>query len=652
MSTSDRREYLTATTLDQDFLDNSHDNLTNKLEMIVEIESPTGTIYASDRNKYVGTTFYEALLPLPLITRTVGEWLSNELEFSTLELEISNVDGRFNEFLPGGANFGGWIGKTVEVKLGISDKTSTYFTIFKGEVTEIGGAGRTVKSILIIARDTFDKLSVFFPTDVFKESDYPKIAENVKGLGKPIIYGNWTEAEHLVDRTASVPAFLVNGADPFIKINDTEVCTITIDSPAIITLTDHEYDADDPVKFATTGTLPTGIVAGTTYYAQPIDEDTFNISTVPAGALVNTGGTQSGEQTAQPAGPFVNLEFVISSTVLSTFDTTKVYLLRGSARTLIDSADITAVAGDNNAFEIIQDSGNTTVEGANFTFKDGDQFFVRVRGKALGIFNENLVAQAEDILLTHGGLIAGDFDANWTTFKTKASPAVSAITAIKSRVWIQENQPVLDFVLSMLEQVRLETFIDKNQKIKINSLHLDDFVASPTHNLFNWDIERDSFIPVIDDRNNFNRANGNYNFSPEGGENIRFTNFWKNTAATAQAGKEISKTIVFPNLYVRTDVENQLKEILKLASGYLEHINCTLTWRSLLKDVGDFVKLDITIGSTQFSDVPAMIREIGYDPVGMRIPVKLWSFQMIPFTGYAPGFTGIVGGDASTIVSE
>jgi len=45
--------------------------------MIVEIETPIGTIYASDRNKYAGSTFYEALLNFPIIRRTVGEWLSN-----------------------------------------------------------------------------------------------------------------------------------------------------------------------------------------------------------------------------------------------------------------------------------------------------------------------------------------------------------------------------------------------------------------------------------------------------------------------------------------------------------------------------------------------------------------------------------------------
>ena len=68
MATADRKPYETATVLDQDFLDDCHDNLTNQLEVIVDIDTPTGTIYLSDRNKYVGSTFYEARLKFPIIS--------------------------------------------------------------------------------------------------------------------------------------------------------------------------------------------------------------------------------------------------------------------------------------------------------------------------------------------------------------------------------------------------------------------------------------------------------------------------------------------------------------------------------------------------------------------------------------------------------
>lgn len=654
MSSSDRTPYETATVLDQSFLDFSQDNLTNKLRMIVTIETPTGTIHASDQNFFVGSTFYEALLTLPTIQRTLGEWLSNQLEFSTLNLEFSNVDGRFNKFLPAGNDFSGWIGKEVQVKIGLRDVESTYFTIYKGKVTDIGGLERSTKSIIIISRDTFDRLSVDFPSEIFDISEFPKIGDNVQGLTKPIIYGDWTDPSTLTDRTASVPAFLVNGADPFLQIDKTNVVELSISSPGVATLTGHNFDADDPIKFDTTLNLPTGIIAGTTYYAQPINVNTFNISATPGGSLINFTGFEDGEHTVQPSTTsYENLQFEISANINQSFDTTKVYIFRGNVRYLVDSSDITNVNAHNNYFEIIQNTGNTKIGPDNFIFQDNDQYYVRVIGEDLGAtYNDNIVEQARDILTLYGGLTVSDFHANWDTFRNKSTPAENAISSIKSRAWIQETQPVIDYALSMLEQVRLEAFIDRDQTIKLSSLHFDDWESSPSHTLRNWDIEKNSLVPKLDVRNNFNRANGNFNFSPDKGNNNRYTAFFKNENAITQAEKTISKTIVFPNLYLNSDVENQLKEVLKLSSSYLEVIDVNLTWRTLLKDLGEFVKLNINFGSTEFTDVPAMIRNLNYDPNGFKLPTKLWSLQMVPFPGYTPGYSGTVGGYNATIIQE
>jgi hypothetical protein len=116
-------------------------------------------------------------------------------------------------------------------------------------------------------------------------------------------------------------------------------------------------------------------------------------------------------------------------------------------------------------------------------------------------------------------------------------------------------------------------------------------------------------------------------------------------------GIEISKLIKFPNLYVETDTVNQIKEIIKLASAAYEHVQVNLTWRSLLLDIGDFVSLDVKIGSTIYDSIPCMIREIGYDPEGIKLPVRLWSFQVVPFPGFA-GASGSVGGSNASITEE
>lgn len=80
--------------------------------------------------------------------------------------------------------------------------------------------------------------------------------------------------------------------------------TMTIASPAVASWTAHGLSAGDPVKFATTGALPTGLTAGTTYYviAAGLVANAFEVSATPGGAAINTSGSQSGTQTASTVG--------------------------------------------------------------------------------------------------------------------------------------------------------------------------------------------------------------------------------------------------------------------------------------------------------------------------------------------------------------
>jgi hypothetical protein len=80
---------------------------------------------------------------------------------------------------------------------------------------------------------------------------------------------------------------------------ETATITVTIASPAVVTYTGHGLAAGAPIRFSTTGALPTGIIAGTTYYviAAGIATNTFEFSTSVGGSAVNTSGSQSGVQT-------------------------------------------------------------------------------------------------------------------------------------------------------------------------------------------------------------------------------------------------------------------------------------------------------------------------------------------------------------------
>lgn len=569
MSSKDRRPYLTASTLDQALLDECADNFATRIEMVLEIEKPGGGyIYASDRNKYVGGVFYEALLVFPVITRTVGEWLSPTLQFSSVSVELSNADGRFNEFLPGGANYNSFIGRSLEVKIGLAEAAGTYMTVFRGRITEVGGFSRGTFSVSFIARDDKEALNSAFPKTALSKTVYPDLDDSTVGQILPVIYGDWTTA--LDPDPAIVPAYVLNGAD-------------------------------------------TNVI----------------------------GGSRT------------NVQFRIAEHDLTYFDSSNVYLFKGDIFYNVTPADVQNVAPSNNYFEIAQNTGNLWApDGTAYLYEAGDTFHVRVKGKDLGSYDDNPVEQARDILITQGGAVSGDFDANWNTYRDKATPAQSAISTIKCRIWENDPKPAMEYALSILEQVRLEAFIDKNLKIKINSLHFEDWNPSPTFTVKNWDVVEKTLRPKTDERNNFNRAQGTFDFHPNRNQQVRSTSVFNNPDSFTQIGRFISKRIEFPNLYVSSDVSLQVIEILRLSSSLFETVECSLTWRSLLLDIGDFVFLNIQIGSIVYDNVPAMIRTKGYDPNGIQIPVQLWSTQLLPFTGYSGAGGGIVGGAGQTIVEE
>lgn len=82
--------------------------------------------------------------------------------------------------------------------------------------------------------------------------------------------------------------------------------TISIASPAVVTLAAHTLIAGDSIKFSTSGSLPTGISAGSTYYvlAAGLTANAFEISVTPGGTPIVTSGTQSPTHTLIRTTPF------------------------------------------------------------------------------------------------------------------------------------------------------------------------------------------------------------------------------------------------------------------------------------------------------------------------------------------------------------
>ena len=92
--------------------------------------------------------------------------------------------------------------------------------------------------------------------------------------------------------------------------------SMTIATPCLVTATIALPDKT-AIVFDTTGALPTGLLVGTTYYTRYVSSTTFNLSATPAGALINTSGSQSGTQSISPRGVLVSQLSGASSVPLS-----------------------------------------------------------------------------------------------------------------------------------------------------------------------------------------------------------------------------------------------------------------------------------------------------------------------------------------------
>jgi len=112
-------------------------------------------------------------------------------------------------------------------------------------------------------------------------------AGNFTGVVLSLWNGSSTQANPLCDRSIDVALQQIHTVNP----------TMAVASPGVVTMAAHGFSGGEIISFTTTGTLLTGIVAGTPYYVRYINANTFNISATPAGALINFSGSQSGTHT-------------------------------------------------------------------------------------------------------------------------------------------------------------------------------------------------------------------------------------------------------------------------------------------------------------------------------------------------------------------
>jgi hypothetical protein len=94
-----------------------------------------------------------------------------------------------------------------------------------------------------------------------------------------------------------------------LKYRQPQTCTISQSSPAVVTANNHGYQANDIIVLTTTGALPAGLTAATTiYFVSPTDltSNTFRLSLIPNGVLINTTTAGSGVHTINSTNMFAS----------------------------------------------------------------------------------------------------------------------------------------------------------------------------------------------------------------------------------------------------------------------------------------------------------------------------------------------------------
>lgn len=574
MGSVDRRPYeRLGATFSQSLLNECSGNLTNKLEMVCIIQDVGQSgidLYLSDRAKYMkllggeGETFFDPRVTFPQINRTIGDFLDNTLELSSLQITVNNADGFFNTIMPGGDLYNGFINKVMVIQIGIGEDGSNYRTVFYGQITKVGGFARDLKSFQLTAKNKFEFLNINFPNQYLLTSEFPYLDESLEGTALPVILGDWTV--NLRRIAPSIPGFVVNGKDPLVNKS----------------ITDEDGNPNPNVGSA-------------------------------------------------------DILVLLSINPLSYVNTDKVVLVRGDKAYAIPPSDITIMPGLDNRSIVIDQKG-FNVEDEIFIYEDGDIFFFEVKGTSFepGVNIGNPIRQAKWLLQYYPEVTESELDSSWASFITKLETK-----GWRTRCWIQDQQPLFEYVNSLLEQIRVESFINNENKLALSSLWFEDFQPSPSFYLNNWDIIKGTLKPRLEDRNVFNSAKAEYGFDPSITANRFGTAQYSNETAVTQMGSKIAKLVTYPNMFEEAHVIENMTEILRLVP-YVEFIECTLTPRSIALELGQQIGLKLSIGGFNLVDkfgvvyndiVTGIVRNIGFDPQGMSIPVKIWMLQMVSFPG-------------------
>ena len=181
-----------------------------------------------------------------------------------------------------------------------TEVSANAFPHYRGAKVEITTVSSLVINRLLNGDDSFNSVNWTGVSSISGLS-VPTSSETTKAA--PVAYVNSISAAGSVDSSTAAKGV---GKSTYAHNKSLGTATITIASPAVVTLTSHGLIAGDQVLFTTSGALPTGITASTNYYviSAGLTSDNFEISATSGGSAINTSGSQSGTHTLYRMTPF------------------------------------------------------------------------------------------------------------------------------------------------------------------------------------------------------------------------------------------------------------------------------------------------------------------------------------------------------------
>lgn len=124
----------------------------------------------------------------------------------------------------------------------------------------------------------------------------------------------------------------------------TSTVTITIASPGAVTWTAHGLAQYAAIAIGTTGALPTGLTADTTYYVRNPTTNTFQLSATPTGSVINTSGSQSGTHTAVTSN-FISASGLVTMARNRKATTPQIGIVGGSSYYIVENDKLVDYTG-------------------------------------------------------------------------------------------------------------------------------------------------------------------------------------------------------------------------------------------------------------------------------------------------------------------